>query len=124
MIADLEAGIGTMTRLAERSVDALIVVVEPTAKSIDVAGRVLALARERSIERIVVVANRIAAAEDLSRLRAAFPGERVVPVPEDPAIVQADRRGIAALDAAPDSPAVRALADLAEDLLEPAASAS
>ncbi len=124
VIADLEAGIGTMTRLADRAVDAVIVVVEPTTKSIDVGRRVCALARERSVDRIVVVANRITGDEDLRRLEEAFPTEHVVPVPHDRAIVDADRRGQAPVDFAPDAPAVRALVSLAEGLIEPARTAS
>lgn len=117
-MADLEAGIGTMTRLADRAVDGVVVVVEPTAKSIDVGTRVCALARERSIEQILVVANRIRTDEDLSRLQAAFPGERVLAVPDDRAIVDADRHGMAPVDFAPDAPAVRALVTVAEDLMQ------
>jgi Flp pilus assembly CpaE family ATPase len=38
-------------------------------------------------------------------------------VPDDPAVVEAERRGLAPFDAAPDAPAVRALVALAESLL-------
>lgn len=112
-MADLEAGIGTLTRLDERGVDAVVVIVEPTPKSLEVGKRAVAVARERSIERVVVVANRVQGDQDAERVRAAFPGEELVTVPHDDAIVAADRHGSAPLDVAPDAPAVRALVDLA-----------
>ncbi|MDP8970020.1 MAG: hypothetical protein M3N52_05910 [Actinomycetota bacterium] len=121
VIADLEAGIGTLTRMADRGVDAVLVVVEPTPKSIEVGVRAAGLVREKSLGRVIVLANRLRGGEDLAALRAAFPTEEIVPVPDDSSIVEADRRGVAPLDSAPDAPAVRALVQLAESLLPRAA---
>lgn len=45
-------------------------------------------------------------------------------IPFDPAVRNAERRGLAPLDACPDAPAIRAVADLAERLLAPAPEAS
>ena len=120
VIADLEAGLGTLSRLGERKVDAVVLVVEPTPKSIEVATRAAALAREKSLGRLLVVANRVGDAGDLAAVRAAFPDDQVVGVPDDPAIVEAERRGLAPLDVAPGAPAVRALAELAETLVSAA----
>ena len=117
MIADLEAGIGTLTRLGDRGVDAVLVVVEPTPKSLEVGARAADLARHKSLGRVVVVASRVRGDDDLAAVKAAFPGYDVVPVPDDPAIMEADREGVAPLDATPDSPAVRRLVELAESLL-------
>ena len=117
VIAALEAGVGTLVRLGDERVDAVLVVVEPTPKSIEVGVRAAAIAREKSIGRVVVVTSRIRGDDDLAAVRAAFPGHEVVPIPDDPAIVEADRKGVAPLDLAPDSPAVRALVELAHSLL-------
>jgi CO dehydrogenase maturation factor len=117
VVADLEAGIGTLTRLGDRQVDAVLLMVEPTPKSIEVATRAAGLAREKALGQLVVVANRVRHADDLAAVRAAFPDDRVIGVPDDPAIVEADRRGLAPLDRSPGAPAVRALAELAESLL-------
>ena len=117
VIADLEAGIGTLSRLGDQKVDAVVLVVEPTPKSIEVARRAAALAREQALGRLAVVANRVGDAGDLAAVRAAFPDDQVVGIPDDPAIAEADRQGLAPLDLAPDAPAVRALAELAEQLL-------
>lgn len=121
MVADLEAGMGTLTRMGERRVDVVLVVVEPTAKSIEVGSRIAAYVRERGLGRLVVVANRVRGEDDLARIEAAIPGEDVVAVPDDPCIVQADRDGVAPLDLDPGAPAVVALVRLAESLLAEAA---
>lgn len=117
VIADLEAGIGTLTRLAEQRVDAVLVVVEPTPKSLEVGQRAAALARDKQLGRIVIVASRIRGDADLATVAGRFPGHEIVAIPDDPAIVEADRKGVAPLDLAPDAPAVRALCDLARSLL-------
>lgn len=120
MIADCEAGIGTLTRLSAQAVDAVVVVVEATSKSLEVGSRAADLADARETMRTVVVANRVRGDEDLARVRAAFPeGVEIVPIPDDPVIVEADRKGVAPFDVDPDAPAVAALAALAEDLLHP-----
>lgn len=116
VIADLEAGIGTFTRMAPGSADAVLVVVEPTPKSLEVGARAAALARDKGLGRLVVVANRVRDGADLARVRATFPDDHLVVVPDEPRIVEADRKGVAPLDLAPDAPAVRALVGLARQL--------
>lgn len=120
VIADLEAGIGTLTRLGDAYIDVVLVVVEPTPRSLEVGTRAAALAVEKGAGRMIVVASRVRDDDDLAAVRDAFPDTDVVAVPDDPAIVDAERRGVAPLDVAPDAPAVRALATLA-GLLVPAA---
>jgi CO dehydrogenase maturation factor len=114
IVADLEAGIGTITRLPEGAIDVTIVVVEPTPRSIDVAGRAVDVAIERRQGRIVVVANKVADGDDRDRISAGFPDAEIVWVPEDRAVEEADRRGSSPSDA--ESPAVDALTDLAARL--------
>jgi CO dehydrogenase maturation factor len=116
VVADFEAGLHTVMRLDGR-LDAVVVLVEPTAKSLDVGGRAAEVVREKGLGRVVVTANRVADEDDLARVRAAFPGDEVWVVPFDPAIVDAERRGVAPLDAAPQSPGLRALSSLVDQLV-------
>ncbi|MGI9033599.1 MAG: hypothetical protein ACR2HY_07960 [Acidimicrobiales bacterium] len=116
VVADFEAGVGTLTRLSDQRVDTVLVVVEPTPKSVEVGTRAVALAREREATRVIVVANRLRDDADLEVVRSAFPGCELVAVPDDPKIVEADRKGVAPIDLAPDAPAVRALVGLAQGL--------
>ncbi|HLF40355.1 MAG TPA: hypothetical protein VI854_02660 [Acidimicrobiia bacterium] len=117
VVADFEAGIGTLTRMKDGGVDVVLVVVEPTPKSLEVGRRAVALVAERGLGRLIVVANRVRDDDDVATVRAAFPEAEVVPVPDDPRIIEADRAGVAPLDLAPDAPAVVALVELAGRLV-------
>lgn len=112
-MADLEAGIGTLTRLEDESVDATVVVVEPTPRSMDVAARAIAVAGDRRQGRVIVAANKVADAEDERRLREAFPDHEMLIVPVDPVIDRADREGRSPVDVDPASSAVIAIESLA-----------
>jgi len=116
VVADFEAGIGTVSRLPEGSVDAVLVVVEPTPKSLEVGRRAAELAAERRLGTVLLVANRVsdAAAED--QVRAALPGEPPLVVPDDPEVLAADRHGQSVLDRSPGSAAVAAFGPLADRL--------
>ncbi|MCY3618368.1 MAG: hypothetical protein OXH67_13255 [Acidimicrobiaceae bacterium] len=116
VVADLEAGIGTLTRLASASVDATVVVVEPTLRSIDVARRAVAVADEQRQGRVVVVANKVGDDDDRARIDEAFAGRTLVVVPDDPAVDTADRLGVSPVDHEPGAPAVAALESLVEAL--------
>jgi CO dehydrogenase maturation factor len=89
----------------------VIVVVDPSTASILTARRLLALATH-------VVANRVRDAEDLERIRRAVPQPLLAALPYDESLIEAERRGQAPLDAVPEAPAVRAIAELAARLRE------
>lgn len=121
VIADFEAGLGTLLRLGPGAVDVVVVVVEPSVKSCEVAARAVAQARAGELGRVLVVANRVSGEADLDPIRARVPDCPLYPIPEDPALAAADRDGLAPLDAAPGCPAVRALEGLARAVLSAAA---
>jgi len=114
----MEAGLGTLSRMAEGHVDYVLVIAEPTWKALEVARRAVALARERSVGQVLVLANRIRDTQNLEMVRTALPGEEIIVVPEDVAIEEADREAVAPIDAAPDSPGVQALAAVVRRLLQ------
>lgn len=117
VIADLEAGIGTLTRLADDVVDAAVVVVEPTPRSLEVGARTRDLAVDRGIPRVIVVANRVHDDDDRRHVADTFgAADDIIVIPDDPQIVAAERAGEAPLDVAPSSAAVLALAALAQRL--------
>ena len=53
---------------------------------------------------------------DLELIRAALPDRELAMVPEDPAIIEADREGRSPVETAPASPGLRAIASLAARL--------
>ncbi|MGH2917651.1 MAG: P-loop NTPase [Solirubrobacteraceae bacterium] len=115
IVGDLEAGIGTVMRLQEGQADIVLVVAQPTAKSLNIARRAVEMTDERGA-RVIVVANRVRDDEDLAVIREAVGECELVVVPDEPAIAQADREGRAAIDVDEDAPGVRALIDLADRL--------
>jgi CO dehydrogenase maturation factor len=116
VIADMEAGAGTLTRMQVGSLDIAVLVVEPSTKSIDVARRASEIIRERRIGMVMAAANRLRDDADLELVRESLPGLEIAGVPDDARITEADREGRSPLDTAADSPAVRAVADLARRL--------
>jgi len=112
IVADLEAGIGTLTRLPEGSVDTTLVIVEPTPRSIDVGQRAVLVAAERQQGHITIVANKVADDDDEACVRSAFSDHDVVVVPIDPVVNTADRKGASPIDVDPNAPAVNAIASL------------
>lgn len=123
LIADMEAGLGTITRMAEGSLDVAILVTEPTPKAIEVVRRAAEIIAERTIAtRIVILANKARDAEDHERVRSALAhvtasnGVEVVVIPEDMDVLAADAQGVSPIDLAPASPAVEALAGVAQRL--------
>lgn len=117
MIGDLEAGTGTLLRLADRNVDVALIVAQPTPKAADIAARAARTAQSRGI-RVIVVANRVRDQADAELIRQAVGEHELVVVPDDDGIAQADREGLAPIDVSPDGPGVQALIGLAHALVE------
>jgi CO dehydrogenase maturation factor len=115
VICDLEAGVGTLTKMKEGAVDVVLVVVNPTAKSIEVARRAIDSAVAKKA-RVIMVANRVRDDEDRTAIRSAFQGHEIVEVPEDPVVVHADREGLAPIDVGDQGPGVNAIRSLGQRL--------
>jgi CO dehydrogenase nickel-insertion accessory protein CooC1 len=115
VIADLEAGVGNLNRMAANSVDALFIIVEATPKSIEVAQRAVAIAAERRVGPVRVIANKTRTLADTQMIRAAL-GVEVTEVPEDSSVLAADRDGESVFDTTPGGPAVMALSSVAAAL--------
>ena len=121
VVFDMEAGVGTLLRMEKGDVDVVLVLANPSAKSIEVARRAVDIAAP--LARVVVVANRVSESSDVEAVRAAIPGLDLAVVPDDPAIARADRDGRAPIDVDPGAPgvvALRALADRIAGLMTPA----
>jgi CO dehydrogenase nickel-insertion accessory protein CooC1 len=114
VVFDMEAGVGTLLRMEPGQADVVLVVAQPTAKSIEVARRAVEIATDRA--EVVVLANRVRDEVDLETIRAGLPEHELVVVPDDPVIEHADREGLAPIDVDPSAPGVRALRELADRL--------
>lgn len=97
--------------------DTLLVVAEPTWKSALTARRLAEIARQRHT-RLVLVASKVKATDDVDRVEQ-MTGEPVgVTVPADGAVAECDRMGVALIDHAPQAPAARAVEGLVDGLVE------
>jgi CO dehydrogenase nickel-insertion accessory protein CooC1 len=90
--------------------------VEPSAKSIDVARRAALIIAERHIGMILAVANRVCSDDDLQLIRTSIPGVEILTVPDDPLIAHSDREAKSPLDLAPDGAGVSAMRAVAQRL--------
>lgn len=122
-LVDMEAGLEHLSRGTVRHVDTVLAVLEPYYRSLETGARVVELARELGIARVLTVANKVRDEADLGALQD-FCRARdltiVAVVPYDAAVVEADRVGRALLDESPSGPAVQAIASLADRLTDTA----
>ena len=110
VIADLEAGPTTPFENYHEFAEDVVVVVGPAWRSAMTARRLLPMVGDR---RLTIVANRFRDEPD-------HPGfTPAIRIPNDPALTQAEREGRSPFEACPDSPAVQAIARLADLLLAP-----
>jgi len=69
VILDMEAGIEHLGRGTAEGVDSLIVVVEPSMRSIETAFRIKSLAEDLKIERLFLVGNKVRGDEDIDFIK-------------------------------------------------------
>jgi CO dehydrogenase maturation factor len=69
-LADMEAGVEHFGRGVERGIDCVLIVVDPSFESVELAGRVNSMARGMEVERVWAVLNRVTSRGIASRLQA------------------------------------------------------
>lgn len=118
---DMEAGLEHLSRGTIRHVDTALLVVEPYFKSLETGARMSALAKELGISRVLALANKVRDEEDRTAVLRFCEGREMEvfgSIPFDDSLLAAERAAQSPLDHAPDSPAVRAIADIAERLAD------
>ncbi|GAC1505203.1 MAG: hypothetical protein NVS1B3_03100 [Candidatus Dormibacteraceae bacterium] len=111
MVADLAAGTRQAMFGWARFATVVLVVADPTVKSLISARRLVKVGTH-------LVANRVRDASDLERITGAVGLPLIGTVPYDEKLAEADRRGLAPIDFAPGSPGVAAIMDLAVRLIK------
>jgi len=103
VILDMYAGTEHLGRATAQAVDAFLIVVEPSARSLATAKQMEQLARDINIQRLYLLANRVRNQADKDYILTNGP---VLPLlgilPEDPAVLEADRLGVAIYEYAPE----------------------
>jgi CO dehydrogenase maturation factor len=103
LIMDMEAGVEHLGRGTAQAVDAFIVVVEPGRRSIQTAHSIQSLAADLRIERVYAVGNKVASESDEEFISEQLPGFELLGfLPADAKAIEADRRGLAVYDLAPE----------------------
>lgn len=120
-LLDLEASLEQMKRGTSKYVDVLLCVVEPYYRSMEAVARFQRLGNELEIKNIVAVANKVKNKEDEEAIRQ-FCAQTALPViaviPFDTVIAEADKGGSLDMAAIDQSPALKAIHDLADSLLQ------
>lgn len=118
-ILDTEASVEHLLRGTTGGADALLAVCEAYPRSLLTALRTVRLARQLGVEHVSLLVNKVRGEADEAVARE-YAERHDLPIaaliPEDPVFVEADRTGAAPKDLAPESPAMRGVAALADTL--------
>jgi len=102
IILDMEAGIEHLARGTSKSVDKLIIVVEPGRRSIETAQTINKLSHDLGLPSLAVVGNKIKTDSEKDFIRNSLPGFELLGfIPYDQAIVEADLGGRSVIGASP-----------------------
>lgn len=111
LILDMYAGVEHLGRATVDFVDAMLIVVEPTRRSLGTAAQIKALATDIGLTRLLLVGNKVRNRDEAAFLEAETPGMPLLGMlPADLGVQEADRLGIAVYDHVP------ALREAAEDM--------
>lgn len=119
-VVDMEAGLEHLKRGTARHVDAMLIVMEPYYRSLEVGVRMRALAAELGIGRIYGIANKVRTAADqeaISEFCHRNGLELMASIPYDEDVLEAERAGKAPIDHVPTSPALAQIERAAQSLL-------
>lgn len=102
LIIDMYAGVEHLGRATVDFVDALIIVVEPTRRSLGTAEQIKELAVDIGLDRLWLVGNKVRSAEEVEFLRENSPGIPLLgTLPLELGVLEADRLGIPVYDHVP-----------------------
>lgn len=117
LILDMYAGVEHLGRATVDFVDAMLVVVEPTRRSLGTAAQIKRLAADIGLTRLWLVGNKVRNEDEAAFLQAETPELPVLGIlPADLAVQEADRLGVAVYDYVP--ALKKAAAEMAELLVE------
>jgi len=102
LILDMYAGVEHLGRATVDFVDAMIIVVEPTRRSLGTAAQIKKLANDIGLQRLALVGNKVRNEDEANFLRQETPGIPVLGLlPADLGVQEADRLGIPVYDHVP-----------------------
>ena len=115
IIVDFEAGLEHLGRGTAKGIDVMLVITEPSQKSLDLCAKITGLSKKLGIINIYLIANKIFDDTQLNFINQKV-SEWEVPlyhnIPFDSEIGKADLNGISPIDFNPDSKGVQAIKNL------------
>jgi len=120
LLLDMYAGVEHLGRSTVDFVDAMIVVVEPTRRSLGTASQIKKLAEDIKLTRLWLVGNKVQNQDEIDFLEANSPGIPVLgTLPAVDGVLEADRLGIAVYDHVPElRQAAERMADKIETIIK------
>ncbi|MEM2145078.1 MAG: AAA family ATPase [Candidatus Jordarchaeaceae archaeon] len=119
VVLDMEAGIEHLGRGTAKGVDAMLIVVEPGSRSMDIAKRIKELAEGLGVKKLFIVGNKVADEEEAKFLQKASQElglELIALIPYDREVIKADLQDAAPLDVSPNSPSIKQIIKIKERL--------
>lgn len=102
LLMDMYAGVEHLGRATVDFVDLMLVVVEPTRRSLGTASQIHKLANDIGLKRLMLVGNKVRNSDEAEFLKNESPGMEVLGyLPHDTLVQEADRLGIAVYDYVP-----------------------
>ncbi|MFL7813740.1 MAG: ArsA-related P-loop ATPase [Anaerolineales bacterium] len=118
LILDMYAGVEHLGRATVDFVDAMIIVVEPTQRSLGTASQIKRLSQDIGLKRLWLVGNKVRTEEEISFLKENSPGLPLLgTLPMDLGVLDADRLGEPVYDVVPSLKS--AAVEIGSQLLEP-----
>ena len=121
IVMDMEAGVEHMGRGTAKHVDILLIVTDPSLKSMETARKIHSLAVEAGVEKVFIVGNKVSVsgeAELIERFAADNKLLLLGIIPYDEQILRADVQGKTPLEYARESNGVATIRKMGEKLLE------
>ena len=121
VVMDMEAGVEHMGRGTAKHVDILLIVTDPSLKSMETARKIHSLAVEAGVEKVFIVGNKVSVsgeAELIERFAADNKLLLLGIIPYDKEILRADVQGKTPLEYARESKGVATIRKIGEKLLE------
>jgi CO dehydrogenase maturation factor len=113
VLLDMYAGVEHLGRATADAVDAMLIVVEPTARSLGTAEQIKSLAEDIKLSHLYIVGSKVQSEEDRTFIAEHAPGLPVIGhLTDDVRVRQADREGVAVYTIAPE------LAQIAKSIIE------
>lgn len=103
VLMDMYAGVEHLGRATADAVDAMIIVVEPTARSIGTATQIKSLAEDLKLAKLYLVGSKLRNEDDRAFIMSRSPGLPILGyLFNDERVIEADRKGVAVYNESPE----------------------